>query len=289
MDMARGLFDRRRRYLLYKLWALLSLVRWYNVLIVAIALYLSAIFIFNPQHSPRVVLSDWKLHAEVIALCLFIMSGYIINAFYDVEKDLINRPQRTFFDKHISREFSFNCYFGFNTLAGILSLIVSLPVAAVNILFSFVLWFYSHKMRRKPMVGEVATAMLTVAPFFSLTIFYWNISKKMIEYVAFIFILIVARGVIKKLIGMKGDIIFGDRSVAVVYGEKKAKWIVLILSALSIGQILFFIRYLFDGPVQYYFVGVIVLLMLRKTADYKLVNLMFKLLLISAVFCIPFV
>ena len=79
----------------------MGLVRWYNILVLTIALYLSAIYIFNQGSSPLQVLSDWRLHAEVLALALFMMSGFIINAFYDVEKDLVNRPQQIFFEKHL--------------------------------------------------------------------------------------------------------------------------------------------------------------------------------------------
>jgi 4-hydroxybenzoate polyprenyltransferase len=271
------------------------MVKWYNVIVLAAALYLSAIYIFNSQMSPLEVLKDWKLHAEVAALSLFLMSGFIINAFYDLEKDMINRPEQTFFDRHISRSFSFYCYFGFSAIAALLSLLVDWKVLCVNLMFSFALWFYSHKMRKKLFMGEVGIALLTVAPFFSLTIFYWNITLKMVEYVAFIFMIIVSRDVIKKIIGMKGDIIYGDRSIPVVYGEKKAKYLVISLCLISIGQIAFFIRFLFSGDIQYYFLavvfvlGAIVVMLTKRNADYNQVNLLFKLLLLSAVFTIPFI
>ena len=101
--------------------------------------------------------------------------------------------------------------------------------------------------------------MLTVAPFFSLTVHYENLTKKMFEFVAFIFVLIVMRGVVKKIIGMKGDIIYGDRSIPIVYGERTARLSILVLSILSIGQIVFFIRFLVEGPIRFYFFAVIVI------------------------------
>jgi len=90
MTLAERILPRRVRYILFKIWALLSMVRWINVLVIAIALYLSAMYLLNDGISKWEILKNPRLHLEVIALSLFIMSGYIINAFYDLEKDLIN-------------------------------------------------------------------------------------------------------------------------------------------------------------------------------------------------------
>jgi 4-hydroxybenzoate polyprenyltransferase len=292
--MAGGLFNRRTRYLLFKFSALLGLVRWYNILVITIALYLSAIYIFNPELAPLAVLADIKLHLAILALGLFIASGYIINAFYDVEKDMINRPQQTLFDRHISKAFSLRCYVLFNTIAGVLSLLVDYRVFLINVLFSLVLWFYSHKMRKLKLISEVGAAMLSVAPFFSLAVYYRTVTLKMFEFVALIFVFIIAREICKKLIGLKGDIILGDQSIPIVIGEVWASRAITFLAMVSIAQLAFFIRFLFEGYVDYYFYTMAFILgfviffeAIRK--DHRMVNRLYKLLILMCIFSIPFI
>lgn len=292
--MAPRLLNRNTRYILYKFWALLGLVRWYNIMVMALALYLSAIYLFNPGQAIKVTLMDFRLHLEVLALCLFIASGYIINAFYDIEKDMINRPHQTFFDRHISKEFSLTCYFLFNTLAGILSIFVDYRVFVVNVLFSLVLWGYSHKMRKMRFIGEVGAAMLTVAPFFSLTFYYQDVTMKMVEFVGLIFVFIIAREVCKKLIAIRGDIILGNQSIPILFGEKRAAYLVSTLALVSIAQIGFFIRFILHGEIEaiFYFMAFILLLIayfssVRK--NHSLVNNLYKVLLLACILSIPFI
>lgn len=292
--MSGGLFSRRIRYVLFKFSALLGLVRWYNILVITVALYLSAIYIFNPYEAPLDVLLDLRLHVAVLALGLFIASGYIINAFYDLEKDMINRPQQTFFDRHISKSFSLQCYVLFNSIAGVLSLLVDYRVFLINVLFSIVLWFYSHKMRKLKLISEIGAAMLSVAPFFSLALYYRTVTLKMFEFVALIFVFIIAREICKKLIGLKGDIILGDQSIPILIGETWASRVITFLALVSVAQLAFFIRFLHEGYVDYLYYSMALILglviffeVLRK--DHRMVNRLYKVLILMCVFSIPFI
>lgn len=288
------MLSRRSRYLLYKFWALLGLVRWYNVILMAIALYLSGIFMFNSGVSPKFILSDPKLHLCVIALAMFIASGFIINAFYDLEKDMINRPGLTFFDRHISRKFSLNCYVLFNAIAAILSLIVSWEVFVINLIFTVVLWLYSHKMRKMSYIGEFGASMLSVAPFFSLAVYYSDVTIKMVEFVALIFVFIFSREIVKKLIAMRGDIILGDKSIPITIGEGRARSLMVILAMVSVAQLAFFIRFIHEGYVDlmFYAMAVVlggVILLLITGPRHKWVNRLYKLLIIMMIGAIPFI
>ena len=292
--MGTGLRSRRTRYFIYKIWALLSLVRWYSILLISLALYLSSVYLFNPGLPKLEVLLRPGLHIEIIALCLFIMSGFIINAFYDLEKDMINRPNKTYIEKHISRSFSLNCYFAFNTIAGIISLMIGWKVFLVNVLFSLVLWAYSHKFQHKRFLGEMGAALLTVAPFFSLAVFYENVTWKMLEFVALIFIVLIEREFLKKIIGVKGDFVLGTRSIPIEFGERMANLAIILLSLISIAQIFFFLRFVNSGmpAVSAYVmiflqIAAIAAVYLRK--DHKTADRLMKLLIIWMVLSIPFI
>ncbi len=286
---------RRIRYFLFKIYALFSLVRWYNIIIISIALYLSALYLFNIGTPHLKVLADYRLHLEVIALALFIMSGYIINAFYDYEKDMINDPDSTIIDRLISKEFSLKVYFGFNALGSLMSLFVSIPVFITNVAFISALWLYSHKMNKKLVLGELAASVLTILPFVSLSIYYHSTNRTIIVYFFFMGLMIYTRELVKKLIAIKGDLLLGNESIPIVFGLEKSKKLLFSLFALTIittGPVFFHVR---SHVVHIYLIMVCVIiifntiLILRSKENIFLrINTVYKILLIVAILCIPF-
>jgi 4-hydroxybenzoate polyprenyltransferase len=94
----------------------LSIIRWQNILITALAQYLAVLFVFNPGESKLELFLDIHLHLIVLATACAVAGGYIINSFYDLEKDLINRPERTLFNRVVSKDFCLKFYFLMNGL-----------------------------------------------------------------------------------------------------------------------------------------------------------------------------
>ena len=292
MTLAERFLPRKVRYLLFKIWAMLSMVRWINVLVIAIALYLSALYLLNDGVSKLEILKNPKLHLEVIALSLLIMSGYIINAFYDLEKDLINKPKKTYFERLISKQTSLNAYIFFNGIAALLSFFVGWRVFIVNLLFSFALWLYSHKLRKTAFMGELGATFLTVAPFVSLSIYYKRITAYIFLYISFIFVLSLTREIVKKLIRFKGDLVVGEKSLPIVIGEQNSKALAIALMLGSIAQLgsLYFIQWLLRLPLWFVSLGgvgisIAIILMIGSKSgnNYKIVNWIYKFLLVGSV------
>ena len=98
------MLTRRNKFVLLKLLSLFSVVRGYNILVIVLAQYLTSIFIFAPHISLRRILLDPNLFVIVLASTGVIAAGYIINKFYDKEKDLINRPQNLWVDHARNRK-----------------------------------------------------------------------------------------------------------------------------------------------------------------------------------------
>ena len=160
-----------------KLLAMLSLVRWYNVLLITIGLYLSSVFMLQDYLPKLVVIKDISLHLNVLAIACLIMAGYIINAFYDFEKDMINHPETTVYGRVISKKFCLNSYIFFLFSGIIISVFLGWKVCVFNICFSTGLWIYSHKLRKKPLSGELGASLLTVAPFASISLHYMQFNS----------------------------------------------------------------------------------------------------------------
>ena len=96
--------DRKSKWFIYKSLSLLSVIRGYNVLVIMLAQYITSIFILSENQTLKEILFDYSLLCIVLASAISIASGYIINNFYDSEKDLINRPQKSQLDRLVSQQ-----------------------------------------------------------------------------------------------------------------------------------------------------------------------------------------
>jgi len=290
--------QQNRQKLAFKIISLLSIIRWYNVLLVTIALYFSAIFIFNDiTPGIKTIVFDYRMHLAIASIAFLMKAGYIINAFYDFEKDIINRPKETIFGRVISKAFCLNTYVLFVIIGLLLAALASWEVFIFNFIFSFGLWFYSHKLRKKPFTGELSAALLTIAPFFSIGLFYNVYNQMIILYVGYIFVLTITREIIKKMTSIKGDLIVGEKSLPIILGIRKTKFIILGWIILAIVCIIGLYPNIENLPILWHFllallilIGSIYQLHISKVAaDFKKLNVIFKVLITLAVLCIPLV
>mgnify|MGYP002630435626 CR=1 FL=1 len=218
-----ALLSRKNRIIFVKLLALLSIVRWPNVLFTALAQYIAAIFVFNPDVFYIDVLKDVKLHYIVFATAFILAAGFIINSFYDVEKDLVNRPHKTLFSRVVSKAFCLNMYLVFNFIGLILSALGSGRILIFFLVFSFGLWFYSHKLQKIPLVREFSASLLSVAAFFSIGFHYNYIDQVIVLYAFIILQMLFIRELLKDFRHFEGDRVAGNQTILMVLGNRKSK------------------------------------------------------------------
>lgn len=101
------MLSKRQKHILLKFFSMFSVVRGYNILVIVIAQYLTSVYIFAEHLPVKKVLFDVNLLMLVLASAAVVASGYIINNFYDSEKDLINRPNKSMLDKLVSQNTKF--------------------------------------------------------------------------------------------------------------------------------------------------------------------------------------
>lgn len=225
-----ALFSRKTRIKIIKVLALLSIVRWPNLLLTALAQYIAAVFVFNPQSSVWVVLANGKLHLIVFTTACILAAGFIINSFYDIEKDLVNRPHKTLFDRVVSKSFCLNAYLVLNSIGLILSLLGSFNIFIFFLVYAFGLWFYSHKLQKITLVREFSASLLSVAAFFSIGFHYKHTDTSIIIYALIIMQILFIRELIKDLRHFNGDKAAGNQTIAVMFGPKKSRYFYLFLS-----------------------------------------------------------
>lgn len=201
--------------------ALLRLVRWYNILLTLVAQYLCAVFVFAPGRTLWQHLTDYRLHLIACCTALIIAAGFIINSFYDRERDAINHPDRLSLQRLISKEFALRMYLWLNLAALLIAVLTSLNVMVFMVVFAGGLWFYSHKLQRIPLLREVAAAILTVTAIVSVALYFGKLDSWLALYGLFFMMLLFMRELIKDLVAMRGDAIFGYTTMAVWLGEKQ--------------------------------------------------------------------
>lgn len=288
------MLNRKNKLLLLKLLSLFSVVRGYNILLIILAQYLASIYILSPNLPLRQVVFDSNLLAIVLATAMVIASGYIINNFYDAEKDLINKPHKTMLDRLVSQRFKLSTYFLLNFLAVFVASYVSFKAVVFFSAYIFGIWFYSHKLKKMAFVGNFISATLAITPFFVVFVYYRNFETVIFVHALFLFLLILAREMIKDLENIKGDIAQNYKTIPVILGVKFSKYLIAVLILLTLIPSLLLIFKFDVGKMMYFFVGCIFLLILFLVLLFKsdakihyvwLHNIL-KFIIISGVFSI---
>jgi len=288
------MLSRKNKLLLLKLLSLFSIVRGYNVLMIVIAQYLASIYILAPNLPLRKVVFDLSLFVIVLASSLVIAGGYIINSFYDSEKDLINKPRKSMLDRLVSQRTKLSAYFILNFSAVLFASYVSFKAVLFFSGYIFGIWLYSHKLKKIAFVGNLVSAILAITPFFAVFVYYRNFETVIFVHAIFLFLLILARELIKDMENIAGDMALNYKTIPILYGTKYSKAYITLLVVLTLVPAILLIRSFDVGYMYLYFIGSIVLLIFflillwRSSAKkhYVLLHNILKFIIIAGVFSI---
>ena len=223
------------------LFLLMRMVRWYNIGLIVIAQYLVACFVFYNKSSLQILLYDYKLHLLVAANAFAVAGAFIINGFYDVDKDLVNNPRSVIFQKFLGQNVLLNVYAALNVcsilLAGLASWHIFIYFASLVLGF----WFYSHKLQKIAFVREVSAALLAISGIVAVWLYFNEMHLGFLLYVGSLTVLLFTREVVKDLMGNRGNAIFGYQTLVIVQGESQAKrGLMLVNMLLCLGFVIGF-------------------------------------------------
>jgi 4-hydroxybenzoate polyprenyltransferase len=286
--------SRKTKLVLTKIFSLFSVVRGYNIPVIALAQYLSAIFILNKEQRALDVLLDGNLFLIVLASSLTIASGYIINNFYDAQKDLINRPKKSMLDRLVSQGTKLQVYFVLNFIVVLLAFMVSWRAALFFSVYIFLIWFYSHKLKKYPLIGNLTAALLAVLPFFGILMYFKNFYEVIFAHATFLYLLILIRELIKDLENLQGDLVANYRTIPVMLGEKTAKNVIMVLAFSTLIPVYLLVEVYDVGYMDiYFYTGMIVMIFFlfrlwkaESRDEYQLLHNTLKALIVAGVFCI---
>ncbi len=275
----------------YKFLSMLSVVRGYNIFAIVVAQYLAAIFIFSPEKSVRLVLQNIHLYYIVLATICTIAAGYIINNFYDKEKDYINKPQKTTLDSYVSQKTKLQIYFLLNFVGVIFGFLVSFKAALFFAIYIFCIWFYSHKLKKQPLTGLFSAAILALLPFFAIFVFYKNFSEVVFIHASFLFFILIIKELVKDLENIKGDLVQNYMTIPIKYDERFTKMLITLVVILTVSPIFFILKHDEIGEMKYYFYFAIVVLFIfemllfkaKNRSDYVILHNIIKFLIIVGI------
>lgn len=233
-----------------------------NLLFVALTMYLvrhcliipvfeiSALFSPGLNPSSLLNLSEPGFFCLVLAVVLIAAAGNLINDYFDVETDRINKPQKWFAGKLIPLKSVFNAYIIF-TLSGLLlggwiALKYQIPIILLILVSaSCVLYFYSWKLKKTFLLGNIAIAcslaFVPLTPCLAEPEFYLNISYGA-AFSMLAFSVSLMREIAKDAEDLEGDLAIGAKTIPIVMGLRKTGYLISALSlflALGIGWILY--------------------------------------------------
>jgi 4-hydroxybenzoate polyprenyltransferase len=289
------MFTPIQKQMMLKLFSMFVVVRGFNLALIVIAQYITAVFIMAPpSQSLSEILFDRPLFALIFATVGAIASGYIINNFYDSEKDSINRPRKSTLEQYVSQNTKLVLYFIINFIVVFIASYVSFRSVLFFSIYIFAIWFYSHKIKKMPIIGNLISAILTITPFFAIFLYYKNYSGLIFVFGFYLFLILSMRELVKDLENLKGDLTLDYKTIPVVYGEKIAKIMIALLVAINILVTLFVVTTYDLGTMDYFFYGSMTLLSIvlllvflaQSQRQYVRIHNLLKVLILLGVFSI---
>ncbi|MGB2128581.1 MAG: geranylgeranylglycerol-phosphate geranylgeranyltransferase [Flavicella sp.] len=230
--------------LLINLSIALNLIRWKNLIFLALAQSIFYFFVLFPS------LKFWQIHPSfnylLIATISIAAAGYIINDCYDTICDRINKPHKAYIDTKISRKSALYLYYLLNCI-GIFAGIKLCMLLGEN-MYSFfflsiviALYAYSKHLKKTPIIGNLLVSLLVTSNTLILYFFpFGNHGKDavyVLQFAFFAFFINLLREMVKDLEDMNGDYNAGMYTLPIILGKTRS--IKIILSISSLVSILF--------------------------------------------------
>lgn len=242
--------------------AFLKLIRLPNLLFIALTQVLFQVCIFYPLYPGAIAAHDTRNFIFLVLSSLLIgAAGYIINDYFDINIDEVNKPERMVVDKVINRRWAIAWHLILSA-AGVLLTALALPVfekwylLLANIFCVIMLWFYSTTFKRKLLIGNITISLLT-----AWTILLIFLSKVSITdafeavspgqpkffrfaflYAGFAFIISLIREAVKDIEDKAGDERYGCHTMPIVWGVNATKvyiavWLIILIAILVVIQV----------------------------------------------------
>ncbi|WP_299107602.1 geranylgeranylglycerol-phosphate geranylgeranyltransferase [uncultured Winogradskyella sp.] len=291
----------------------LNLIRWKNLLMIAIMQYLikyALLLPFSESHGVVTTLSHFNFFLLVLATLLIAAAGYVINDIQDIETDRINKPNKLIINKYISEKDATTLFMVLNIVGVGLGFYLTYSIGktsffAIFFIASALLYIYSTSLKQIAIVGNAVVSLVVALSILLVGVFELipaiNASNEAVQttfinvikdYAIFAFMINLVRELVKDLEDIEGDQKAEIETLPVVLGRERANKIVFLISLVPILSITYYVvTYLFKQltVVGYFLILVIAPLIYasiklfnaKDKAEYKHISLIYKLVMLS--------
>ncbi|MCR5887403.1 geranylgeranylglycerol-phosphate geranylgeranyltransferase [Hymenobacter sp. J193] len=219
---------------------LVQLVRLPNLLLLALCMVLVRVGLLH-RHMPAASLLDVRFALLLLSTLCVAAAGYIINDYYDVKIDAINRPDRLVVGRAVNRRHAMLAHLLLTGIGMLVSGALSPLLGLVHAASGLLLWGYSVRLKRMALVGNLSIAALTAASVLTPELQLRTGVSTVWVYALAAFLLSVVREIIKDVEDMRGDAEHDCRTLPIVAGVARTQWVagffLLLLALLVSGAV----------------------------------------------------
>jgi 4-hydroxybenzoate polyprenyltransferase len=206
------------------------------------------------------VINGWRFILLCLSSVFIAAAGYIINDYFDLNIDLVNKPDKMVVDKIIHRRWTIIWHLVLSITAIVIGFYLDITtriflLGVTNCLCVFLLFIYSISLKRKFLIGNIIISLLTAWVILVVT---WcentniinspghlrvdKIIRETFLFAGFAFIISLVREVVKDMEDIEGDMKYGCRTMPIVWGINATKvfvavWLIVLIAILIIVQV----------------------------------------------------
>ncbi|MCK0178338.1 geranylgeranylglycerol-phosphate geranylgeranyltransferase [Flavobacteriaceae bacterium S0862] len=226
---------------------ILNLIRWKNLLLILLVQVLIKYALFE-SYNIQLTLDNLQFTLLVLATVLIAAAGNIINDIFDIETDLVNKPEKVIVNKTLSEKKALNLFIALNILGVGLGFYLSNAIgrsgfAVIFVLISALLYIYTSYLKQTLLLGNILVSALVglsilIVPVFDLIPsitsskreLYIDIFKIAFTYAVFAFMINLLREIIKDIEDVNGDYKAQMKTLPILIGRDRTTMIVFAFS-----------------------------------------------------------
>jgi len=272
----------------------IRLLRPINLAVIVLTMYVLRYFLLAKLFAAKgfeLRDANFEFGMLILATVLIAGAGNIINDYFDLRTDRINKPHRLIVGRHIKRRVAMAAHFLMTVAALCIGTWLSWYMRSFSIIFFFLLaisalWSYSASFKRKLIIGNVVIAVLSgIIPFLvgffelpgqmlrlgsdprelftvlermpsEIDLMFLGAWVWILVYAGFAFLSTLIREIQKDIADLKGDRAMKATTVPIFFGVDRTRYIVMILTLIMVSILISFQKTFIPDPFSFWYIVV---------------------------------